>query len=94
MARIRGFFCEINTCDISHENTDKAITFENVDLGWSNESKMLKDMSFQIDKGELIAEVGSVGAGKSRFLFLFILILITLNQYLNSSFLLDSKTKR
>ena len=41
------------------------ITFENVTFGYTSDEKILKDLSFDVKKGEKIAIVGETGAGKT-----------------------------
>nr|QUF59450.1 ATP-binding cassette transporter Abcc1-6 [Brachionus angularis] len=71
MTRIRTFLLreEIDTSQITHNNVQgQAVSFENVDLGWSENEKALEKLNFEIPKGELVAVVGTVGSGKSSLL--------------------------
>ena len=49
------------------EMTD-GISFENVNFGYSEDELVIKDLSFEVKKGEKIAIVGETGAGKVRSL--------------------------
>jgi ATP-binding cassette, subfamily B, bacterial MsbA len=44
---------------------EKEIRFENVDFDYGNGSELLRDVNLRIGKGEVIAIVGSSGAGKT-----------------------------
>ena len=44
---------------------DREITFENVNFGYSEDEPVIKDLSFNVKKGEKIAIVGETGAGKT-----------------------------
>nr|QUF59451.1 ATP-binding cassette transporter Abcc1-6-2 [Brachionus angularis] len=71
MTRIRSFLLreETDFSQITHNNVQgQAVSFENVDLGWSENEKLLENLNFEISKGELIAVVGTVGCGKSSLL--------------------------
>ena len=46
------------------EMTD-GISFENVNFGYSEDELVIKDLSFEVKKGEKIAIVGETGAGKT-----------------------------
>jgi len=46
----------------------QSIEFRNVNFGYSQNDPVLKDVSFKIKAGEMIAFVGSTGAGKSTIL--------------------------
>ncbi|TCK92608.1 ATP-binding cassette subfamily B protein/subfamily B ATP-binding cassette protein MsbA [Natranaerovirga hydrolytica] len=43
----------------------KILSFENVNFGYHKEDLIMKDLSFQVEKGEMVAFVGASGAGKS-----------------------------
>lgn len=47
------------------ESTDTIIEFQNVKFGYTEEKEILKDISFKINKGEMISIIGRNGAGKS-----------------------------
>ena len=44
---------------------NEGITFENVSFGYSEDELVIKDLSFNVKKGEKIAIVGETGAGKT-----------------------------
>ena len=52
-------------------NFDK-IKFNNINFSYQNEQKILKNISFEIDKGEKVALVGPSGSGKSTLIDLLI----------------------
>ncbi|RKW23820.1 ABC transporter ATP-binding protein [Candidatus Gracilibacteria bacterium] len=54
------------------ENISGNIEFRNVNFGYLEEKKILKDLSFSIKKGETVAFVGNTGAGKSTILNLIL----------------------
>lgn len=57
--------CFVEEPKIFNGEVDK-IEFENVDFTYPNtESKVLKDVSFDVKKGEVVAFVGSSGSGKT-----------------------------
>nr|UOU03336.1 ATP-binding cassette subfamily C1-5 [Brachionus rubens] len=71
LTRISNFLLkeEINDNDISNVDIpDVAVRCENVDLGWDNTTPLFKDFNLEVQKGKLIAVVGSVGSGKSSLL--------------------------
>jgi ATP-binding cassette subfamily B protein len=47
------------------ENILGSITFEHVSFGYVSGTKVLRDVSFQVEPGETVAVVGQTGAGKS-----------------------------
>lgn len=47
-----------------------AISFENIAFGYSNEVQVLRDVSFNIEAGQVIGIVGPTGSGKSTILSL------------------------
>ncbi|PCI70780.1 MAG: metal ABC transporter permease [Gammaproteobacteria bacterium] len=54
--------------------TEGAISFENVSFAYNDKRKIIKDLSFSINKGETLAVVGKSGSGKStlvKLLFRF-----------------------
>jgi ATP-binding cassette subfamily B protein len=54
--------------------TDGAVRFENIDFAYDPERPILKDVSFEVPAGKMVAIVGPSGAGKStisRILFRF-----------------------
>ncbi|MBQ7944355.1 MAG: ABC transporter ATP-binding protein [Lachnospiraceae bacterium] len=46
-------------------DTDTAISFENIEFGYTEESQILRKLSFEVKKGENVAFVGESGGGKS-----------------------------
>ena len=73
MGRIQSFLLreEIDETQISRDpDKENAIVYAGVDLGWSEleSEKVLTGVDFQIRRGELVAVVGKVGAGKSSLL--------------------------
>ncbi|MBX7296329.1 ABC transporter ATP-binding protein [Clostridium chauvoei] len=50
---------------LEEKEENPILEFKNVSFGYSKESKILKDMSFSINKGDMISIVGKNGAGKS-----------------------------
>lgn len=72
MKRIRDFLLkdEINVKDITFENIPNvAIRVKNADLGYDNKEAYLKNLNFEVKKGELVAVVGEIGNGKSSLLY-------------------------
>ncbi len=49
---------------------DKSIRFENVSFSYDGEKQVLRDVSFEIKKGETIAIVGPTGSGKTTIISL------------------------
>ncbi len=47
------------------DNLDGAITFDNVAFAYKKDEWVLKDLSFKIDAGKMLALVGSTGTGKT-----------------------------
>nr|UOU03338.1 ATP-binding cassette subfamily C1-7 [Brachionus rubens] len=71
VTRIRQFLLkdEIKDEDISHDKMeDCAVKVENVSFGWTKSQPLLKDLNFDVKKGELVAVIGKVGSGKSSLL--------------------------
>ena len=61
----------------SPEDPPPAITFENVDFSYSDAAgPVLRNMSFQIGSGEMVALVGPSGAGKSTVMSLMLKFLV------------------
>lgn len=55
----------------THLNTDNiSFEFDKISYVYPNGNKVLKDISFRVNQGELVAIVGSVGTGKSTFISL------------------------
>lgn len=50
---------------LQEKEENPILEFKNVSFGYSKESKILKDISFSINKGDMISIVGKNGAGKS-----------------------------
>ena len=60
---------EINPKDVRHDDIDNsAVKVENVSFGWNIGQESLKNTELDIKKGQLVAVVGKVGAGKSSLL--------------------------
>lgn len=47
------------------EGINEGISFENVNFGYTDEDLVIRDLSFEVGKGEKIAIVGETGAGKT-----------------------------
>lgn len=56
---------EENPSDRQINDIEKEITFENVSFGYTPNEKIIKNLSFNVKKGEKIAIVGETGAGKT-----------------------------
>ena len=56
---------EENPSDRQITDIEKEITFENVSIGYTPNEKIIKNLSFNVKKGEKIAIVGETGAGKT-----------------------------
>lgn len=56
---------EENTSDKKLEEIKEGIAFENVSFSYSPDEKIIKDLSFDVKKGQKIAIVGETGAGKT-----------------------------
>ncbi len=56
---------EENPSDRQINDIEKEITFENVSFGYTSNEKIIKNLSFNVKKGEKIAIVGETGAGKT-----------------------------
>ena len=56
---------EENPSDKQITEINDKITFENVSFGYSPNEKIIKNLSFDVKKGEKIAIVGETGAGKT-----------------------------
>lgn len=54
--------------NVSKENIEGNIKFENVYFAYNDDDYVLKNISFEVKKGETIAFVGSTGAGKSSII--------------------------
>ena len=57
-----------NSGTLSTENLKGNITFKNVSFAYTDESYVLKNISFSIKKGKSLALVGATGAGKSSII--------------------------
>jgi ATP-binding cassette, subfamily C (CFTR/MRP), member 1 len=56
--RIKGYLLkdEVDNLAITHNyDKEKAVSFEDVDLSWDEETSTLKNLNFQVKKNELIA---------------------------------------
>ena len=56
---------EENPSDRQITRVDRDITFEKVSFGYTSDEKIIKNLSFDVKKGEKIAIVGETGAGKT-----------------------------
>ena len=56
---------EPNPSDVEIEKLNDSITFENVSFGYYENEKIIKDLSFDVKKGDEIAIIGETGAGKT-----------------------------
>lgn len=56
---------EENPSDRQITEIHEGITFENVSFSYTSNEKIIKDLSFDVKKGEKIAIVGETGAGKT-----------------------------
>ncbi|WKY16856.1 hypothetical protein Q1695_001460 [Nippostrongylus brasiliensis] len=70
--RLRGFFAEeeMDYDAIGNKNTDEALKIENATFAWeqSEGDETLKNITMSVGRGQLVAIVGKVGAGKSSLL--------------------------
>lgn len=73
-----------NVTDVKHELKGE-VEFDSVVFGYNEESPILKDLSFKIEKGQTVAFLGATGSGKSSLLHL----LIRLYDYQKGSIRLD-----
>lgn len=53
---------EVRECD---ENQNPILELDNINFSYNNEKQILKNVSFKINKGDMVAIVGRNGAGKS-----------------------------
>lgn len=56
---------EENSSDIKIDNFKEEITFENVSFGYDEDEIIIKDLSFNVKKGDKVAIIGETGAGKT-----------------------------
>ena len=56
---------EPNPSDVEIEKLNDSITFENVSFGYYENEKIIKNLSFDVKKGDKIAIIGETGAGKT-----------------------------
>jgi ATP-binding cassette subfamily B protein len=63
------------------------ISFKNVSFGYSEDDPVLKDISFEVGKGQTLALVGSTGSGKSTIISL----ISRLYQHQSGSIRIDDK---
>lgn len=59
-----------NIGNLSAQNLQGNIAFENVSFGYTEESLVLKNISFSINQGETLAIVGHTGSGKTSIISL------------------------
>ncbi|MGL4914291.1 MAG: ABC transporter ATP-binding protein [Romboutsia sp.] len=62
--QIRNWFDSVKKDDKNSEN-NTILELENVSFSYSDEKQILKDVSFKINKGDMVSIVGRNGAGKS-----------------------------
>jgi ATP-binding cassette subfamily C (CFTR/MRP) protein 1 len=71
LTRIRKFLLkdEFKLDDVTHDDVEGlAVGVENVDFGWTKAETLLKQIRLNAKKGQLVAILGRVGAGKSSLL--------------------------
>nr|APD26530.1 ATP-binding cassette transporter subfamily C member 1 X7 protein [Brachionus koreanus] len=71
LTRIRKFLLkdEIKSEDVSHNDIENtAVRVENASYSWDKKEISLKNLNFDVNKGELVAIIGRVGSGKSSLL--------------------------
>ena len=56
---------EENPSDVKITELKEEITFENVSFGYNENERIIKDLSFNVKKGDKIAIIGETGAGKT-----------------------------
>ena len=56
---------EENPSDVKITELKEKITFENVSFGYNENERIIKDLSFNVKKGDKIAIIGETGAGKT-----------------------------
>ena len=56
---------EPNPSDAEISELNDSITFQNVSFGYYENEKIIKDLSFDVKKGDKIAIIGETGAGKT-----------------------------
>ncbi|KAF1769727.1 hypothetical protein GCK72_001544 [Caenorhabditis remanei] len=69
--RLKTFFAaeEVDPIEENCKEKDFAISIKNGEFSWiSDESPTLRDITFNINRGQLVAIVGTVGSGKSSLL--------------------------
>ena len=59
-----------NNGKIGTQNLQGNLSFENVSFGYNEDNDVLKNISFQINKGETLAIVGHTGSGKTSIISL------------------------
>lgn len=61
---IHRWFNNINNCEKNHED-NPILEVKNISFKYNNNRETLKDVSFKINKGEMVSIIGRNGAGKS-----------------------------
>ena len=56
---------EPNPSNVKVNELNESITFENVSFGYEDNEKIIKNLSFNVKKGDKIAIIGETGAGKT-----------------------------
>ncbi|MFA7627716.1 MAG: ABC transporter ATP-binding protein, partial [Candidatus Kapaibacterium sp.] len=95
MASGERIFALLDTEDFLHDNPDAvsidtirdSIVFENVSFSYDGSKMVLKDVNFEIKKGETVAIVGATGSGKTSLINL----LCRFYDYQKGRILLDGK---
>ena len=67
---------------------NKKIEFRNLDFSYDNKNKIIKNLNFEINKGDKIGIIGKSGVGKSTFLDIFLGLL----KPTKGSLLIDGKS--
>ncbi|XP_055308510.1 multidrug resistance-associated protein 1-like, partial [Sitodiplosis mosellana] len=64
---------ELDPQNVSHDPSDAApLSIENGTFSWGNDEPCLKNINLQVKKSNLVAVVGTVGAGKSSIISAFL----------------------
>ncbi|XP_055295955.1 multidrug resistance-associated protein 1 isoform X2 [Sitodiplosis mosellana] len=63
---------ELDPQNVSHDPSDAPLSIENGTFSWGNDEPCLKNINLQVKKSNLVAVVGTVGAGKSSIISAFL----------------------